>query len=209
MYAGRYPLADLDELIRQIRGKWARVVAPKADGELDDRQWDAELARDFAGHTVWNLGDGFNYSKCWTYDIVCAQGRYPYSGTYAEEQAFIRAMGGHYDGLLLKLSAVLPYYLLHLLRRNLSDYGRIEEAEIAPEAGLHADLLSRARRFAERNRFVELPRAHRHALVPGVELELAEPGTVTVYNCLFEDESNTILEILRDQRFRDGGGERG
>jgi len=202
-------LADLDELILQIRGNWARVVAPKADRELDQWRWDAELGRAFATHTIWNLGDGFNYSKCWTYAVVCAEGRYPYSGAYAGEQAFIRAMGGHYDMLLLKLSAILPYYLVRLLRRTVSDNGRIVEIEITPGAGLHEEMQTCTRQFAEGNGFMELPPAYVYALVPGAELELAEPGTVTVYNCLFEDESNEILEALRAQRFPDGRGARG
>ena len=202
-------MADLDELIRQIRGNWAWVVAPKAGRELDQWRWDAELGRAFARHTIWNLGDGFNYSKCWTYAVVGAEGRYPYCGAYAEEQAFIRAMGGHYDMLLLKLSAILPYYLMRLLRRTLSDTGRIEEIEIAPEAGLHEEMQARAQQFAEGNGFMELLPAYVYALVPWAALELAEPGTVTVYNCLFEDESNEILEVLRAQRFADGGGAKG
>jgi hypothetical protein len=179
---------ELREVMEHIQRHWAWVVWPKADRELDNWEWDAVVAAEFAGYSMWNLGDGFNYSKCYTYAILLHPGQYRYPESLAEELERIRRFGGQQYTLLLKLSVIAPYYLAKILLRTLDGHGNRVEEEMRSPSEEHAALLRRAEEFAERQGFVRIPREYLAVLVPGAELELAQPGEVTVYNCLFEDE---------------------
>lgn len=174
----------------QIRQNWAYVVWPRADRlELTDARWNDALAAAFPDHRIENLGDNFNYSKCHTYTIMLQPGRIRHTGTYAEEMELIAQLGGRYVMLLLKLSAVVPYYLLTLLVRTLGAQGTIVEQHFAQTTPEEIDLWRRAQDWAESQGFAPIPEEYLTVVVPGAELELADPGKVTIYNCLFEDEA--------------------
>lgn len=181
-------MVTLDSVIGDIQRRWAWVVSPRADRTLDDWAWDAPLAREFAGSTIWNLGDGFNYSKCYTYGIPLYAGSHRYPESLTEERQLISAAGGALDILLLKLSVVAPYYIVKLVRRTVGSGGQIEESEVIADDSKHIEFVGRARQFAVTRGFAEIPSSMLNAVVPGAELDLAPVGQVTVYNCLFEDE---------------------
>ena len=161
----------VDQVIADIQHHWAWVVAPRADRTLDDTHWDRLLAAAFPGHAIWNLGDGFNYSKCYTYIILVEEGRLSYEEWWDQEKRLIQRLGGQEHLLLLKLSVVAPYFLVEVLQRSLSEDGHIREREIYPPTSQQRDLVHRAEQFAERHGFTLLPRAYLRQLVPHAELE--------------------------------------
>ena len=187
----------LDDVIADIQSNWARVVAPRADRDLDDYQWDRALAAEFPGHSAWNIGDGFNYSKCYTYVIPVDTEDLSYEEWFAHEPEVITRLGGQEYLIVLKLSVVAPYYLETMIQRTIDDQGRIKERETEPMGAEQLELTQRSLQFAERNGFTQLPKEFINELVPHAALELAEPGTVTVYNCLFEDEHNLPTPYTR------------
>lgn len=178
----------LKSLIEEIHQKWDRVIAPTANLQ----EWDRELQTEFVGYPVYNWTDDFNYSKCHTYEILLHKGIFYNPGSLAEEQRLIRQLGGYKYSILLKLSVIAPYYLVQVLRRELDNNGQVSEQAVEPKTPLHVQMLQRAKQFAEYHGFKQLPRDYLSQLVPDVKLELAETGTVTVYNCLFEDQDNNI-----------------
>lgn len=187
MYDAPIPL---ETVLDQIRQNWAYVVWPRADRlELSDTKWDDALSIAFPSYTIWNLGDNFNYSKCHTYAILLHPGRLSEPRSYAEAVGLVERLGGCEVILLLKLSAVVPYYLITLLARIVNDHGTLVEQYIAPTTHKQIEALRQASAWAENQGFVAIPEEYLAVVVPGAELELAEPGKVTVYNCLFEDEA--------------------
>ena len=174
-----------EKLLEDIRRHWEKVLHPPED----PYKYDNDLAAEFAGFAVFNWGDGFAYGKCHPYEILCHPGRFAQPGSKAEDQALVRQLGGRRVSVLLKLSAVLPYYLVKLLCREYNGDEPVER-DASPENDLQKDVFARAVRFAESRGFKPIPEDDLEKLVPGALLELAAPGTVTVYNCLFEDQSN-------------------
>lgn len=179
----------LERVLEDIHRNWAYVVWPKADRDLDDQAWDKALREEFTGFTVWNLGDGFNYSKCYTYAIVTTPGSYLYPGTRGEGKQLIAQLGGEEHLILLKLSTVAPYFVAKPLCTTVAEGDRFRQTVITEPVGRDRLLLDRSHAFAERHGFTGLNETILQTLVPGAELELAAPGAVTVYNCLFEDEA--------------------
>lgn len=182
----------LESLIEEICQQWDKVMLPTADM----RQWDQELQIEFRGYPVYNWTEGFNYSKCHTYEILLHKGIFYSPGSLAEEQRLIRELAGRKYSILLKLSVVAPYYLARVLRQELDNEGQVLQQAVEAEKPLQAQMLRKAEQFAEGHGFKQLPRAYLSQLVPNVELELAELGTVTVYNCLFEDQDNNAAPLI-------------
>lgn len=177
----------LEKLLSEITQNWDKVVAPDADRN----RWDQALRQVFPNHTIVNWTD-LNYGKCHSYQILLPSGQHVCPGSLEEERNLLTRLGGEQRSILLKMSIVAPYYLLRVLSRKLGAKGQIEESIGEPKNVEELELTRLCSQFAERNGYVELPRQFLHALVPDAELELAEPGTATVYNCLFEDQSNHI-----------------
>jgi hypothetical protein len=182
----------LNSLIEEIHQQLDKVINPTADVQ----EWNRKLQAEFLGFPVYNWTDDFNYSKCHTYEILLHKDILSNPGSLAEEQRLIRRLGGRKYSILLKLSVVVPYYLVQLLRRELDTDGQVIEQAVEPETHLHIQMLQRAQQFAEYHGFKRLPRNYLSQLVPDVKLELADPGTVTVYNCLFEDQDNNITPLI-------------
>lgn len=175
---------SVDALLAEIRSRWAQVRAPRANLEA----WDQALAEYLRGYTVFNWTD-FNYGKCHTYEILLPRGEFSLPGSAAEGRTLLQSLGGQRHSILLRLSAVAPYYLIRLLRSNIAGE-QIVQQEVQPSTGEQQELLQRVEQFAQERGFRALPGDYLQQLVPGAALELAVPGTVTVYNCLFEDEAN-------------------
>jgi hypothetical protein len=182
----------IESLIEKIHENLARVAEP-----IDDIQkWDQLLQAKFSGYPVYNWTDGFNYSKCHTYEILLHKYIFSSSESLIDEQTLIRKLGGNKHSILIKLSIILPYYLTTVLQRQLDAKGEIIERSIIPETNFHLQMLEKANQFAERHGFQELPRDYLSYIIPDIKLELASPGTVTVYNCLFEDQDNVMNPII-------------
>ena len=183
--------APLAAILDDIRRHWELVVAPNAD----PRKWDRELAAAVAGYSVWNLTD-FNYDKCHTYVIPAHRADIDEPGSAEADRALIARLGGRRHDVLLKLSVVLPYYLVALLEREVDAGGAIVERLSRQPTAEQSALAGRVEDFARRQGAAVIPRELLCELVPGAELELADPGTVTVYNCLFDDQDNSSPPIF-------------
>jgi len=177
----------LEKLLSDIRQNWDTVLAPN----VDRKKWDHALAQEFPGYTIVNWTD-FNYGKSHSYQILLPRGQWTVPGSLEEERNVLSQIGGEQRSILFKLSAIAPYYLLKILSRKLESGGQIGETVSDPKSNEEVELTRRCTQFAQRNGYLELPRQFLEAHVPGAELELAEPGTVTIYNCLFEDQSNHV-----------------
>lgn len=175
----------LQDIQSEILARRSEVAAPTSDRG----KWDDLLRMTFTGWTLVNWTD-FDYGKCYTFEIVMLRGAPAAPGSATEERELLRALGGSRASLLLKLSAIAPYYLLCVVVREFDEHGATCERYGKPRNKDEWDLWERAADFAESNNFASVGLETLSELVPGIELELAEPGTVTVYNCLFEDQVN-------------------
>lgn len=172
-----------DELLERIRGVWPRVLRPQAD----PRRFQAALAQAFPGRPLFDLSDDFTYNKCHTFAILAHEGLFAQPGSREEALALIERLGGSEYCALLKLSAVLPFFLCEMLQRQAGEDGAIFEQRIEPVRPAHARLLESVRAFAAAQGFSPIPDEWLSLPMPGVSLDLAG-GQVTVYNCLFEDQ---------------------
>ncbi len=177
---------ELKSLLKEIGENWGKVLAPAANRS----QWDADLAIEFANHSVWNFSD-FNYGKCHSYVILAQPGTYACPGSRAEDQVLTKQLGGQQLHVILELSVVLPFYRAWLSRRTYDSEGLATDCVVDISKDEYG-LLQQAHVFARRRGFIRVGDELITALVPGVELDLAEPGTVSIYNCLFEDRSNCL-----------------
>lgn len=173
-------------LREEVVSRRDEIAAPTAERT----RWDDLLRAVFAGYAVENWTD-FNYGKCHTYEILMPRGLDAAPGSIEEEQQLLRSLGGSRASLLLKLSAVAPYYLLCVTVRSFDDRGdsvheRYEQARSAEEQALW----TLAVQFASEHGFSAIDLESLSMPMPEIEMELAEPGTVTVYNCLFEYQAN-------------------
>ena len=177
-------LPTLHNVIDDIRGNLKAVHVPSAD-----RNWWIELNTYFEGYPIIDYTD-FNYDKSHLFIIIIAH-RSPENfncGSRQQGIALLRRLDGHvYHYLWLRLSVVAPYYLVGLSRRTLGDDDEIVDTDVLPQNNEQLNLLRNAHAFARNHSFLSVPREYLEQLVPGVELELAKPGKVTVYNCLFAD----------------------
>jgi hypothetical protein len=91
------------------------------------------------------------------------------------------------------------------MRRTLSQDGDaklnpwIANHQASPATAEQSMILRRVEEFARRHGMRPIPPEYLCELVPEAELELAAPGSVTVYNCLFEDQDNFIPPIFCGQ----------
>ncbi len=173
-------------LREEIDARRDEIAAPSADRT----RWDHSLRVLFDGYSLENWTD-FNYGKCHTYEILMPRGQLALSGSLEDEQQLLRNLGGSRASLLLKLSAIAPYYLISVVERYLDDrsgsiHERYERARNEEERGLWTI----ASAFAEQHGFSAIDLESLSMPIPEIEMELAEPGTTTVYNCLFEDQAN-------------------
>jgi hypothetical protein len=176
----------LQTLRDEILARRDEIAAPSADR----MRWDDTLHAIFTGYTLVNWTD-FNYGKCHTYEILMPRGSTASPASVEEEQQLLRALGGSRASLLLKLSVVAPYYLLCIVVRDIDAYDEsIRERYVQPRGAEERELWARAVGFAEQHRFSSIDLESLSAPVSEIEMELAEPGTVMVYNCLFEDQAN-------------------
>ena len=174
----------LEELLKSIKLNWSTVLFPKS--ELS--RWDKDFVRAFQGYSVFNLTD-FNYGKCHTYEILAHRGSFVEPGSLEKDKKLIMLLGGQKYSILLKLSTVLPCYLIGFFCRKFES-GEPIDRKLQPETLEHKALFQRAERFAQEKGYEPILEEFLGKPVPGASLELAEPGTVSVYNCLFEDHSN-------------------
>ena len=174
-------------LREEIISRRDEIAAPSADR----MQWNDALRAILPDYRLENWTD-FNYSKCHTYELLLPREIRSSPGSLEEEQQLIQSLGGSRASLLLKLSAIAPYYLLCVVVRTINPQdGSVHErytlSRSTEERGLWEQLVS----FAEQSGFSPIDPESLSMLIPEIEMELAEPGTVTAYNCLFEDQANT------------------
>lgn len=170
----------------EILSRRDEIAAPSADR----MQWDDALGAIFAGYTLVNWTD-FNYGKCHTYEVLLPRGLAASPGSFEEERQLQRALGGSRSSLLLKLSAIAPYYLICIAVRDLDALGEsVRERYVRPRGAEEQELWARGNEFAKQHGFSAIDPASLAAPISEIEMELAEPGTVTIYNCLFEDQAN-------------------
>lgn len=175
----------LQTVIQDIRSNWNQVTNPTADRF----QWDEALSKAFEGYPVWNSTD-FNYGKCHSYEIVLHRRELRPAGSAKAQQAQIKQLGGTMSVLVLLLSVVANYYLLSFVQQRRGQLPR----ETQPKTKTHKELVSRAHQFATLHGFRDLPQEYLEHVLPDVELDLAERGSVKIFNCLFEDlDSSTPL----------------
>jgi hypothetical protein len=173
------------ELLEKINQNWKLVLSPKANPQ----RWDNDMVTEFQGYSIFNLTDDFNYSKCHTYQILAHAGKLLQPASLEEGKELLVRLGGQEYSILLKLSVVLPFYQAIYLCREMVGKNIIEK-RMEPKTTEHRELLERVHGFAKARRFEVISEEYLKILVPNATLELAKPGTVTVYNCLFEDQSN-------------------
>lgn len=174
------------EVVKSIRDNWGVVLNP-----VDDpNRWTSDLQRLFPYNSVFNWTD-FNYGKAHSYEIVLHEGKYLPPHNRDEERAVLASLGGLRYSMLLRLSVVAPYYSVQFLRRKLDADGQIQDRiQSRPWRNADVKALVTASRFCDSHHFEYLNDEVLTAVIPDVELELAEEGTVTVFNCLFEDFSH-------------------
>lgn len=176
----------LQTLRDEILARRDEIAAPSADR----MHWDDALRAVFTGYTLVNWTD-FNYGKCHTYEVLMPRGSTTSPGSFEEEQQLQRAIGGSRASLLLKLSVIAPYYLLCVVVRDIDAQDEsVRERSVQPRGVEDRELWARAVGFAAQHGFSAIDLESLSAPISEVEMELAEPGTVTVYNCLFEDQAN-------------------
>jgi hypothetical protein len=169
-------------------GRACSGVPPSADRG----RWDDILRAIFAGYTLVNWTD-VNYGKCHTYEVMMPRGSTAAPGSLEEEQQLVRALGGSRASLLLKLSVIAPYYLLCVVVRDLEAHAEsVRERYVQPRSAEEQDLWTRAVEFAEQHGFSAIDLESLSAPISEIEIELAEPGAVIAYNCLFEDQANLV-----------------
>jgi len=158
----------------------------------DRNEWDEALRVEIPDYSFFNLTD-FNYGKCHTYEIYLPAGIFKEPGSLQEERQLIQHLGGRRFGFLLKLSSVAPYFLLQLLSRTVDPSGQVSEEFTKTSTVEQRKMAEKLSRFAKSHAFRPIPLEFLTHRIPGIELELAKPGTVNVYNCLFEDQDNFIM----------------
>jgi hypothetical protein len=175
----------LQMLRDEILARRDEIAAPSADRT----RWDDTLRALFTGYTLVNWTD-FNYGKCHTYEVLMPRGATTSPGSLEEEQQLLRSLGGSRASLMLKFSVIAPYYLLCIAVRDVDAHDEVHERYMQPRDAEERELWARAVGFAKQHGFSAIDLESLSAPVSEIEMELAEPGTVTVYNCLFEDQAN-------------------
>ncbi|MDF2626500.1 MAG: hypothetical protein K0R39_331 [Symbiobacteriaceae bacterium] len=125
------------------------------------------------------------------YEIILHEGTFLPARNRDEECEALKSIGGTRYSMLLWLSVVAPYFTVQFLRRKLDQHREIQDRILSrPWRNADTKVLLTASRFCVGHNFDYLDDEVLTAVIPDVELDLAEEGTVTVFNCLFEDFSH-------------------
>lgn len=169
----------MEDLIKEIQQRKEKILHPTADMH----RWDQALSE--FGFPVFNWTDGFNYDKCHTYEILLHHGKWNKPTSMAEAQALITEIGGDKYSILLKISVIMPYFLVDYVHQFL-DNQKINEEIGNFQNEQQCETTSKLKKIFRGLNFKEIPRSYLKIIVPGIKLEFSDPATV--YNCLFIDE---------------------
>ena len=147
-----------------------------------------ELLHRLNGYAIENLTD-WNYDSCFRFDVLLHPG-VPYKiRDEASAIELVQKLCGTAYFLALEISALGPYYRYFFYQEiyDTSNQTLIEKLSESPFSIDHAEILKKVVQYCEDKGFIRLDEELLDPVVPGIALELAEEGEVTIYNCLFAD----------------------
>ncbi|MBI1922998.1 hypothetical protein HYR99_01975 [Candidatus Poribacteria bacterium] len=147
-----------------------------------------ELLQLLNGYAIENQTD-WNYDSCFSFLALLHPG-VPYDvRDKASAIELVQRFGGTAYFLTLQISALGPYYTYRFCRRTYSHSTDrlIDQTRECPFSADQEETLKKVVRYCERQGFKRLNREFLDQIVPGIALDIAEEGEVTVYNCLFVD----------------------
>ena len=148
----------------------------------------SDLERLLKGYSISNVTD-WNYDNCFRFKVFLHPGD-PYTiGGKAETIKLVEKLGGTVYFLLIEISALGPYYECYFSQRLCDNSTRelITQVSEHPFSINQKTILKKVVEYCKGKGFKKLNKELLDSIVPGLSLDLAKEGEVTVYNCLFAD----------------------
>jgi hypothetical protein len=147
-----------------------------------------ELLQLLNGYAIENRTD-WNYDSCFSFLVLLHPGVLYNVRDKTSAVELVQKLGGTTYFLTLQISALGPYYAYRFCQRIYSHLSRalIDQVREFPFSTDQEEILKKVTGYCERKGFKRLSRQFLDQIVPDIELDLAEAGEVTIYNCLFVD----------------------
>ena len=147
-----------------------------------------ELGQLLKGYAIGALTD-WNYDNCFRFKVLLHRSSPHTIGGKADAIELVEKLGGTAYFLLVEISALGPYYEYYFSQRIYDDSTQELIAQVSkrPFSINQEAILKRVVGYCKGKGFKKLNKELLDRIVPGISLDLAEEGEVTVYNCLFAD----------------------